>query len=483
MTTQKLPEWASIYIEPGKTVKSKSGKFYLYEQKCHYDKTKKHRNSVANKYLGRITKEDGFIPSKTRKAALAPESVISKHYGAYAVIAKYCGDVLERLGAGFGVEYANLIFTIASLRVMEKTPYSDLGDAYTESFFSAFDKTLPMSKSSLSSFLHELARYKGQFKAYMRKDIEDDDTLIFDGTNLLCGSQNISYSAAGYKHGHNYNSQVCPLYAYSATKRKLVYYKLFEGSVSDAKSLTDILIEAGISNGIGVLDNGFDSADNIEGLLRSKTKFIIALRRDSAHVTKDILYDSTRGNAVEKFVNNHESVFAYELKDSDNNRICIYFNQTIVGVETSEYLDKMQKGWKGFTEAGFAQAKKRFGIFVIKTNHMDLTLQDVYRYYKSRFEIEYSFDTLKNTLEFDKVYMHSDKSLESWMFINHISITITQKIYDLLKDNEINLSLRSFFKKLRQVVKQRDIFDKEEKYVLQVVPAKTRKICEKLGLI
>jgi hypothetical protein len=482
MTTQKLPEWASIYIEPGKTIKTKSGKFYLYEQKCHYDKTKKHRNSVANNYLGRITKEDGFIPSKTRKPALVPESVASKHYGAYAVITKYCGDVLERLGADFG-EYANLIFTIASLRVLEKTPYSELEDAYTESFFSVFDKTLPMSKSSLSSFLHELARYKGQFKAYMRKDIEDDDTLIFDGTNLLCGSQNISYSVAGYKHGHNYKSQVCPLYAYSATKRKLVYYRLCEGSVSDAKSLTDILVEANINNGIGILDNGFDSLDNISGLLHRKIKFIIALRRDSAHVTKGILDDSSRMGSEEKFVDNHESVFAYEVKDGNGNRICIYFNQTIAGVETSEYLDKMQKGWKGYTEHGFKEAKKRFGIFIVKTNIMDMALQKIYQYYKSRFEIEYSFDTLKNTLEFDKVNMHSDKSLESWMFINHISITITQIIYDLLKDNEINLSLRSFFKKLRQVVKQRDIFDKEEKYVLQVVPAKTRKICEKLGLI
>jgi hypothetical protein len=437
---------------------------------------------VTNTYLGRITKEDGFIPSRTRKALPTPESVVSKQYGAYAIVSKYCGDVLKRLEAEFG-EYANLIFAVASLRVFEKTPYSELEDAYTESYFSVFDKTLPMSKSSLSSFLHDLARHKDRFKAYMRKDIEDDDTLIFDGTNLLCGSQNISYSASGYKHGHNYGSQVCPLYAYSATKRKLVYYRLCEGSVSDAKSLTDLLVEANIKHGIALADNGFDSPDNIRGLLLGKTKYIIALRRDSAHVTKDILDDSSRMGSEEKFVDNHESVFAYEVKDGDGNRICIYFNQTIAGVETSEYLDKMQKGWKGYTDANFGEAKKRFGIFVMKTNHMDMTLQKVYQYYRSRFEIEYSFDTLKNTLNFDKVYMHSDKSLESWMFINHISITITQRVYDVLKENEINLSLRGFFRKLRQVVMQRDIHDNSEHYVLQVVPAKTRKICDKLSLI
>ena len=106
-----MPEWVSIHIESGKTVKAKSGKYYLYEQKCHYDKTKKHKNGVKNIYLGRITKEDGFIPSKTRKVVLVPESVVSKQYGAYAIITKCCADVLERLKTEFG-EYANLKCTL-----------------------------------------------------------------------------------------------------------------------------------------------------------------------------------------------------------------------------------------------------------------------------------------------------------------------------------------------------------------------------------
>jgi len=42
----------------------------------------------------------------------------------------------------------------------------------------------------------------------MREDIDEDEVLIFDGTNLLYGSQNISYSGFGYKHGHNYSAQV-----------------------------------------------------------------------------------------------------------------------------------------------------------------------------------------------------------------------------------------------------------------------------------
>jgi hypothetical protein len=482
MKKNDLPEWVLVHKERGQTIKVRKEKYYLYQEKCQYDKNRKHKNFTKNIYLGRITKENGFIPKKTLKAA-APETYSSKVYGAYRLIHMYCGDILERLRHEFGEYYGALIFTIASLRTIEKTPYKDLDDAYNETYFSVLNKNLSMSKSSLSDFLNNLAKHKDKFKAYMRKDIENDDTLVFDGTNLLCGSQNISYSGAGYKHGHNYKSQVNALYAYSSTKRKLVYYKLFEGSVSDGKSLPDMLEEMGAQGGIGVLDNGFHTDDSVKGLLKSKTKYIIALRRGSSYVKQEILDDSSRGGAKEKFINNHEAVFAYEVKGEGDNRICVYFNQAIMGVETAEYLDKMGKGWKGYTEDNFKNARGRFGIYVIKTNLADFSLQKIYEYYKSRFEIEYSFDTLKNTLEFDKVYMNSDNSLESWMFINHISITVTQRIYDTLKEKEVTLSLRSAFKKLRQIIKQRSIYDKDETYVSQVIPAKTKKIAEKLGIL
>lgn len=477
-----LPEWVLVHKNKGQTVRKRDGYFYLYESKCHYDSEQKHKNSTEHIYLGKITKENGFVPKKPPKNIMPAETSVSKIWGHYKLISNLCNDVLERLNKEFG-SYGNLIFIIAALRVIETTPYCDLEDAYNTSYFSVFDKTLSMSKTSLSDFLYNLANHKEKFKSYMRQDIEKDDTLIFDGTNLLCGSQNISFAASGYKHGHKYSTQVNPLYAYSKTKRKMIYYKLLEGSIPDAKALTDIIEEMGIQNGIAILDNGFVSDDNMRGLLKSKTKYLIALRRDSKLVIEEILNDSDRIKAKEKFTNEHESVFAYENLDKYGNRICIYFNQTIIGVETSEYLDKMEKGWKGFTEDNFLENKKRFGIFVIKTNIKDFSLKKIYEYYKSRFEIEYIFDTLKNTLDIDKVYMHSDNSLESWMFINHITITIAQCIYDELKEKEINISLRSLMKKLRQVTKQRNITHKDDEYVMQVIPLKTRKIIEKLDLI
>jgi hypothetical protein len=479
MTKYELPQWVSVHKKAGQTVKVRGEKYYLYEQKCVYDSAKKHKNTTVDIYLGAITKENGFVPKKIPKY-LNPDSVVSKTFGAYCLVNYCCGDVLKRLELEFG-DYANLIFTIAALRVIEKTPYCDLETEYESSYFSVNDKTLSMSKSSLSGFLVDLSRMKNSFIRFMRDDIEDDDILIFDGTNLLCGSNNISYSGRGYKHGHNYPAQVNQLYAYSAGKRKAVYYKLLEGSVPDSKSLSDILDEAGINNGVAIIDNGFASGDNLAALISHKEKYIMALRRDSKYVTDEILGDGFGLGCAEKFTNNHESVFAYEAKDEEGNRILIYFNQTIRGVETSEYLDKIRRGWKGFTEENYINDCKRFGIYVLKTN-VGFSLQKTYEYYKSRFEIEYLFDTVKNTLEFDKVYMHSDKALQSWAFINHISILMAQNIYDYLAKKEVAYSFHSTMRMLKQVVVGRTIANADDDYKLQVVPAKTRKLLEKLGL-
>lgn len=480
MKKYNLPEWVEKYKEKGKTIKVKNNNYYLYESKCIYDKSKANKHYTKDVYLGRITQDNGFVPAK-KSNNIQPENLYSKIYGSYALFAFLGKDIIERLEKYFGDEFSKLIFTIAVLRAIENTPYCELEDSYEESYFSVEYKNLSMSKTSLSDFLQDLSKYKTNMNLFMKEDIENDDILIFDGTNILCGGRNITYKGYGYKHGHNYNSQVNELYAYSVKNRKPIYYKLLEGSISDKATLEDVLKESGIRNSISLIDKGFNSESNINSLLENKNKYIMALRSDSKLVPDEVLKDTTRTNAKEMFTLDEQAIFAYEVKD--NNRICIYFNSTIAGIMDAEYIDKMNRKVKGFEKEKYQNSKERFGIYIIKTNIEELNLETIYKYYKSRFEIEYMFDTIKNTLGFDKTYMHSDESIESWAFINHISILLTQRVYDLLRDKNIKISLHQLYRKLRQVKMIRNNLDKEEKYDLQGIPKKTRILLEQLDII
>lgn len=178
----------------------------------------------------------------------------------------------------------------------------------------------------------------------------------------------------------------------------------------------------------------------------------MALRSESKLVAREILEDVTRANTKEMFTLEEEAIFGYEVKDG-NDRICIYFNSTIASIMNTEYIDKMNRNVKGFEKEKCQESKKRFGIYVIRTNIEELSLETIYKYYKSRFDIEYMFDTMKNTLGFDKAYMHSDESIEGWAFINHISILLTQRVYDLLRKKDMKISLHQLYRKLRQVKK------------------------------
>lgn len=494
MSKYELPEWVIKYKEKGTTIKVRNGNYYLYKTQSIYDNKKKNNHYTKDTYMGRITEENGFIPSKKSNNVDA-KSLFSKLYGPCLIFTRLGGDILTRLTQNFGTEYAKYIFTIASLRAIENTPYFELEDAFEDSYFSVLYKNLSMSKTTLSDFLKTLSRYKTNMNDFMKEDIEDDDILIFDGTNILCGSSSISYKGYGYLHGHNYTSQVNELYAYSVRNKKPIYYKLLEGSVADSTTLKDVLKESGIQNSISLIDKGFNSNSNLANLLKYKNKYIMALRSDSKLVPDEVLKDTMRAAAKEMFTINSEAVLAYETeitneiivsedeKIIEDERICIYFNSTIAGIMDAEYIDKMNKNVKGYEKEKYAKAKERFGIYIIKTNVKDLTLEKIYQYYKSRFEIEYMFDTMKNTLGYDKSYMKSDESMESWAFINHISILLTQKVYDLLREKNIKLSLHQVYRKLRQIKMIRNSKSIDDNYELQGIPKKTRELLEKLEIV
>lgn len=69
---------------------------------------------------------------------------------------------------------------------------------------------------------------------------------------------------------------------------------------------------------------------------------------------------------------------------------------------------------------------------VIRTN-VNKSPDDIFAVYKSRIEIEQCFDFLNNLLDLDRSYMHNKYSFESWTFLNHISLMLSYKLYDLLR--------------------------------------------------
>lgn len=59
-----LPEWVQKFKEPKTGIKKVGGHFYKYQVEYRYDKQKRRTDKITVGLLGKITEQDGFIPSK-----------------------------------------------------------------------------------------------------------------------------------------------------------------------------------------------------------------------------------------------------------------------------------------------------------------------------------------------------------------------------------------------------------------------------------
>ena len=61
-----FPTWVTKYKEKGTSIRKKGNKYYKYRVHSERRKDKKYPVLIQDEFLGVITKEDGFIPSKKR---------------------------------------------------------------------------------------------------------------------------------------------------------------------------------------------------------------------------------------------------------------------------------------------------------------------------------------------------------------------------------------------------------------------------------
>src|SRR5689334_10081802 len=72
--TSKHPLWATQFRKPATELRLINGNYYLYQYSTTYDPIKKRAKKISGKLLGRITQDDGFIPSPKYLLTLAAQN-------------------------------------------------------------------------------------------------------------------------------------------------------------------------------------------------------------------------------------------------------------------------------------------------------------------------------------------------------------------------------------------------------------------------
>ena len=118
------PDWVIKHRKPGTEIRLIRGHYYIYEVSSYYDKEKKKGRKKTGKYLGKITQEEGFIPSQSIKVPKSLQLVnggklSTKEYGFSAFITQHCKDIVDILKIHFPQQwewllvclYARLVYT------------------------------------------------------------------------------------------------------------------------------------------------------------------------------------------------------------------------------------------------------------------------------------------------------------------------------------------------------------------------------------
>jgi len=319
--------------------------------------------------------------------------------------------------------------------------YADRSWLSKELGVSVNTKSIPALFQSLGA--NEAGRLK-----YLRSFVSQEDYLLIDFTDIKTSASNSELSKSGYNSEMTWDKQSSLLYLYSQNLQQPVYYRLLPGNIRDVKAFSLSLKEAQIANATIIADKGFYSEHNISQLIEDKLSFVIPLRRNNSLINYNQL-----GNNKDYFKHINSYIWFKKFK-ADKVTIYLFLNSDLLVQEEKDYLTRIESHPEDYTFESFTTKRHRFGTLAVASN-LDQDPNDIYSLYKTRLDIEQTFDTLKNILKADSPYMHNDNTLQGWMFVNHIALQWCYEISAKIKANKLSskISLQDAIERLFEVKK------------------------------
>lgn len=447
----KYPDWAVAHRKSGTELRFINNTYYLYQVSAYYDPVLKKGRKKTGPLLGKITKEDGFIPSE--KKVLRDKA--QQHFDASKISVRECGftnfldvygkEIRDNLKKFFPKHYRTIIY-MAYCRLVHNSPLNRMNLLISKSMLSIDDKQSYYPKK-LSDTLFEIGTHRAQCVDYMKSFVKPDEHILVDMTNMFNNSGKLYYTKEGYNSDMVFDTQINLMYIYSSKTKQPLFYKLLNGNTREVSGFKNFLLESGIEDAILIADKGFCSKANIELLEKNKLQYIMPLKRN------DNLIDYNQLNETQNDYFQYEDRVIWMTSYNVNGvNVKLYKDDKLKAQEQKDYLQRIASNLEGYTREKFNAKLSQFGTFAIITNLDNLSLEDTYIKYKSRNAIELMFEGVKTILKADVSYMQKEETLNGWMFVNHIALQWYYIIYNILAEQKLlsKYSVRQFITELKE---------------------------------
>jgi transposase len=465
----------------------KSGVTYVYENHPYWV-AEKGQSRSKRKCIGILDKESGeVVPTRGRKPRQdkpAPTPIKASEQSARCFYgATYLLDaignklgIINDLKVCFPDTYKQLL-SIAYYLILEDSNPLYRFEKWASLHKHPYGKDISSQRSSeLFASITEDAKERF-FKLQGKRRIEKE-FWVYDTTTLSSYSEALRQVQYGHNKEYDPLPQLKLALVYGEQSGLPFYYRKLAGNIPDTKTvrrLLDDLAAFGLDKVKLVMDRGFYSEDNINGLYREHLKFLVAVKSSLSFIRREIdaihdnirmfaNYDQDHGLYAHTVATewNYSQVRPYKgdvFKDKRRIYVHLYYSidraaddernldrylaalreELLSGkrVEDHEkqyakYFDTKTTPKRGIQvlakEDAIKEAKRYYGYFALISNET-MDAMTALQLYRAKDIIEKAFGNLKERLDLRRTRVSSEKSLDGKLFVEFLALIFLSYIH------------------------------------------------------
>ncbi len=458
----------------------KNGITYVYESTNYWDKEKKQSRS-KRVCVGKLDETGNLVPSKrfTNSEVLQPSkqgpipstTVKRSYYGAtylFDAIGESLGITTD-LKACFPENYKQIL-SIAYFLILEDRNSLIRFPKWDRTHYHPFGKCIPSQRSS-DIFASITEEAKEHFFRLQGKRRMENEYWAYDTTSISSYSESLKQVKYGINKDHDPLPQINLALLFGEESGLPFYYRKLAGNINDVKTVKNLLADINFL-GLGkvklVMDRGFYSEENINGLYQNHLKFLMATKVSLKFVQEELdkVRDSirTRTNYHSTYqLYSHTSIIEWNytqerpykgdvVKDKRRMYLHIYFsgekalehenrfNAMLDMLETELVSGKRnpehEKQYTKYFEINttpirgikvtpkletIKKAEKDYGFFALISNEVKDPIKAL-ETYRNKDVVEKAFGNLKERLNLRRTAVSSESSLKGKLFVQFVAL-------------------------------------------------------------
>ena len=478
----------------------RSGITYAYDTEYYWDKEKKQSRSkrvcigkvdpVTGKIVptrGRAKKgESKAVPSSEKSGPRAFSESKHLYYGATYLLEAFSDDIglTTDLKQCFPDTYKKLLSIAFFLILEDNNPlYRFEKWNFTHQHPYGQEIASPRSSELFASITDEQV---SRFLRLQAKRRIEEEYWAYDSSSISSYSETLNQVQWGKNKEDDRLPQINLLLVFGEKSGLPFYYRKLAGNIPDSKTVKHLLEDLDIL-GFGkakfVMDKGFYSEDNINGLYREHVKFLVGVKLSLKLIKKhlDEVYDDIR-----MFTNYDESISTYGFTVSaewdysqerpykgdvikDKRRIYIHYYYNIEkGSDDEQTFDKRiselcsellegklveehKKAYSQFFEVKdtpvrgrqvyykedeIKAARRYFGYFALITNEK-MDAFTALHLYRMKDVVEKAFGNIKERLNMRRPLAKSEKNLDGKIFAEFVALILISYLDHKMKETNL----------------------------------------------